>query len=264
VTATYVMRIVLTSLAATKLKRTQGFISARGLSNKEIDEIDRKVHSSEDVVIGAIEYIKQVTSKSSDQFNMAKYRECVKWLAETSKRSEKAATAEHSDQWFRMFCGFQMEDNWVHVRFLLEALRVEGEGRREHSDVVKLISGAEKILVAIFALVRCGADDPLPWMLVVDGLLRYLWRKLCSVSSSGEPTLVQKKLYSELALWCHGTAINAFVVRLPHTNERFVKGQKLMVWGLTRSSGFSNILTDNALEQMVQVGVDLQPALCQR
>ncbi|GAB7331338.1 hypothetical protein MBLNU13_g02775t1 [Cladosporium sp. NU13] len=213
---------------ATKLKRTQGFISARGLSNKQVDEIDRKVHSPQDVLSGAIEYIKMVTSTTSREFNMAQYQECTEWLAKTNKRSDKAIAAERSDQWFRMFCGFQMEDNWVHVRFLIEALRVEGEDRPEHDEIVKLVDGAEKFLVVVFALIRCGADDPLPWLLVLDGVLRLLWRQLGLSSSSGEPTLLQKKLFGELALWCHGTAINGFVVRLPHTNDRFEKGQKLM------------------------------------
>ena len=60
-----------------------------------------------------------------------------------------------------------MEDNWFHVRSLLEALRVEAEGRPEHDAMVKLIDGAEKNFVATFSLIRCGSDDPMPWMLVV-------------------------------------------------------------------------------------------------
>jgi hypothetical protein len=195
---------------------------------------------------------------------MAQYQECIKWLAKTSKRSDEAISADHNNQWFRMFCGFQMEDNWVHVRFLIEALRVEGEERSEHDKIAKLVSGAEKVLVAVFALIRCGADDPLPWLIVLDGVLRLLWRQLGLASSSGEPTLVQKKLFGELALWCHGTAVNAFVVRLPHTNARYVKGQKLMVCGRTKPSIGLDCLTDNAIEQVVQDGVDLQSSLCQR
>ena len=149
------------------------------------------------------------------------------------------------------------------MRFLIEALRVECEGRSEYGEIWKLLGGVERILVIAFALIRCGADDPLPWILVVDGVLRKLLRKLGSFSSSGEPTLLQKKVFGELALWCHGTAINAFIIRLPPLEDRYVKGQELMVRGRTESGAF-NISTNNATEKVVQDGVDLQSALCQQ
>jgi len=176
-----------------------------------------------------VTYIKNATTIASDQFNSREYKECIEWLTSVKKRSEKAEAAKSSDQWFRMFCGFQMEDNWFHVRSLLAALRVEAEGRPEHDAMVQLMDGAEKNFVVTFSLIRSGADDPMPWMLVVDGVLRSLWRSVCKNMPSSDPTRLQKKLFNELALWCHGTAVNAFVIRLPQSDDRYVKGQELMV-----------------------------------
>ena len=147
-----------------------------------------------------------------------------------------------------------MEDNWFHVRSLLEALRVEAEGRPEHDAMVKLIDGAEKNFVATFSLIRCGSDDPMPWMLVVDGVLRSLWRSLCKKMPSSEPTRLQKKLFNELALWCHGTAVNAFVIRLPQVDNRYIKGQDLMVISI-RSLTLSSITLTTSTEEVVQNGV---------
>ena len=146
-----------------------------------------------------------------------------------------------------------MEDNWFHVRSLLEALRVEAEGRPEHDAMVKLIDGAEKNFVATFSLIRCGSDDPMPWMLVVDGVLRSLWRSLCKKMPSSEPTRLQKKLFNELVLWCHGTAVNAFVIRLPQVDDRYV-GQDRMVISI-RSLTLSSITLTISTEEVVQNGV---------
>jgi hypothetical protein len=146
-----------------------------------------------------------------------------------------------------------MEDNWFHVRSLLEALRVEAEGRPEHDAMVKLIDGAEKNFVATFSLIRCGSDDPMPWMLVVDGVLRSLWRSLCKKMPSSEPTRLQKKLFNELVLWCHGTAVNAFVIRLPQVDDRYV-GQDRMVISI-RSLTLSSITLTISTEEVVQDGV---------
>ena len=152
-----------------------------------------------------------------------------------------------------MFCGFQMEDNWFHVRSLLEALRVEAQGRPEQDAMVKLMDGAEKNFVATFSLIRCGSDDPMPWMLVVDGVLRSLWRSVCKKMPSSEPTRLQKKLFNELVLWCHGTAVNAFVIRLPQVDDRYV-GQDRMVISI-RSLTLSSITLTISTEEVVQNGV---------
>lgn len=213
---------------ATKFKRAKGFVTARTLSNKEEDDIERNIHTTLDILNGAIAYVKNVTRVSSSSFNAHDYEKCIKWLAKIDRRSEKAKSSVSKFQWFRMFCGFQMEDNWVHVRFLIEALRAGAVGSDERDPLVKLMNGVEKTLVAVFALIRAGADDPMPYILVVDGVLRCLWRQICKTETPS-PRLLQKKLFNELALWCHGTAINAFVIRLPRTNQRYVKGEKLMV-----------------------------------
>jgi hypothetical protein len=196
-------------------------------------------------------------------FNARDYKECIKWLSAVKERSEKAKKAQSSDQWFRMFCGFQMEDNWFHVRSLLEALRVETEGRTEHGEMVTLMDGAEKNFIVVFSLIRSGSDDPMPWTLVVDGLLRFLWRSICRRMPRGEHTLLQKKIFNELALWCHGTAVNAFVVRLPHVGDRYVKGQTLMVSQI-RSLTLLPVKLTIPTEEVVQDGLGIQPALRQR
>ena len=147
-----------------------------------------------------------------------------------------------------------MEDNWFHVRSLLEALRVEAQGRPEQDAMVKLMDGAEKNFVATFSLIRCGSDDPMPWMLVVDGVLRSLWRSVCKKMPYSEPTRLHKKLFNELALWCHGTAVNAFVIRLPQVDNRYIKGQDLMVISI-RSLTLSSITLTTSTEEVVQNGV---------
>lgn len=153
-----------------------------------------------------------------------------------------------------------MEDNWFHVRSLLEALRVETEGRPEHAAMVALMDGAEKNFIVTFALIRSGSDDPMPWMLVVDGVLRFLWRSICKRMPRSEHTIMQKKIFNELALWCHGTAVNAFVIRLPHIADRYVKEQTLIVSPIPSLTILSVKLTIST-EEVVQDGLGLQPAL---
>jgi hypothetical protein len=153
----------------------------------------------------------------------------MKWLASTSSRADDASTADSKLASCRVFCALQMEDDWVHVRFLLEALRVEAEGRSEHGNILEYVNGAEKSLMVVFALIRCGSDDPMPWILVVDGLLRALWRSLCKKATSSDPDPLQKRLFKELAIWCHVTAVNALATRLPAAS---MKGQQIIVWSL--------------------------------
>ena len=74
------------------------------------------------------------------------------------------------------------------------------------------VKSCEIGLMALFSMIRVGADDPLPWLPVVDHVLRQMWHAL--PQEKRELAFV-KNLFDELTLFAHGTALNAFVIRCP-------------------------------------------------
>lgn len=65
----------------------------------------------------------------------------------------------------------QVEDNWIHVRKLIQAMRIV-EGAEE--GLVEL-GELEKDLLLVLAVCQAGVTDVLPWLVVLDTLLRDTW-----------------------------------------------------------------------------------------
>lgn len=115
-----------------------------------------------------------------------------------------------------------MVDNWYHVRCFIDAIeRQLGLTSRPNN-----VSEVEIELLMVFAAIRQGADDPVPWILVVDAVLRNLWR---SLNKDGSPSILVTKLFNELQLFSNGTALNAIVGRCEASSYR-AKEWYTMLW----------------------------------
>lgn len=191
---------------------------------------------------GAIAYVQAVTGVDNDSFHKKGYRDCLTWLSTITARSQAAIEAKEASVEFALFTGFQMEDDWVHVRYLLAALRNELQNHGG-AKAAKDLDLAEQHLTCVFAIIRAGADDPLPWLLVLDGILRNVWR---AMSGKGlKPSAFQLRLFNELATWCNGTGIQAFFVRVPRTtvSRDDVLVSEVPFFWLRTSFEFTDMLT---------------------
>ena len=165
--------------ALSKFKRAQGFITGRNISTKDEEAAERDVETEMDIVNGAIAYVTEVMGPDKRSFRKQGYNDCLLWLSKRDKRSESATNALATNAMFTMFSGVLMEDNWVHVRYLLEALRLDFKrGPADAHQRIEALDDGERALMCIFALLRVGADDPLPWFLALDGQLRIMWRAI--------------------------------------------------------------------------------------
>lgn len=200
-------------IVLSKFKRSSGFVTARQRSNKEDADAERNVTDAKDVLAGAVAYVNSVTGPDNAAFHKKGYRDCLAWLTKIDRRSKDAVDAQPVSAAFALFTGFQMEDNWVHVRYLLAALQHELKVEEASTATIAEITKAERLLVSVFAIIRAGADDPLPWFLALEGILRSVWRAIGRQSAG--PSVFQTRLFNELIIWCNGTALNAFVVRVP-------------------------------------------------
>lgn len=184
------------------------------LSSKEELEIEANINTAEDVLQGAIGYLDTCLHRT--EFNKRDFLDCATTLAKTTERSAVAVKADKSDVRFRSFNDIQFLDNWVHVRYLLAAIRT-ASAEAKSPILLDFLRDAEQYLLIVFAVIRGGASDPLPWFLVLEGLLRWIWKSLPTSTLS----MLHKKLYNELVLWAHGTAINAFVIRVPKSAGKY-------------------------------------------
>lgn len=104
----------------------------------------------------------------------------------------------------------QLWDNLWHTRKFLQAMSIH-LGLKEYPNV---LSKLETELLCIFGIVRSGASDPLPWVFVVDDVLRSMWQ---TISSIQKPTEFTKQLFNEIVLFSQGTAINCYLARFKMT-----------------------------------------------
>lgn len=124
--------------------------------------------------------------------------------------TERAQISSKATVWAQSFTVFslvQMQDNWWHCRSYLAILR--GLCKGSNTDLAN-IKETEELLAMLFAVIRSAAPDPLPWLPVIDHVLRNFWR---SIESQEVDKLFVKEVFNELALFAHGTALCAFMAR---------------------------------------------------
>lgn len=233
--------IVADSVTVGKVARkASSFIGGRILSDMEWEQAKKGLESPDGVLQGAInsltapgvshaprDHASPITTKTSFAFAAAHfgpdltdtlqgrmmgfersyYQKSVEEFGAVTSRAAEAETAAHDASGFRIFSQMQMMDNWWHVRKYLQA--IEYYVKIKHGKA--LASSAEMDLIMIFSTIRNGTNDPTPYVLVVDSVLRSFWRHLLSLV--GQPAPMLKILFNELTLFSYGTAINGFVLR---------------------------------------------------
>lgn len=113
-----------------------------------------------------------------------------------------------SDTVFRAFTPVQMLDNWWHVRKYFQAIELQ---------LGKPIPvSLQTELMVVLAGLRAGIRQPLPLILLVDYVLRKIWKCL-TIDAPAMPLL--KALFDELTVFTYGTAINALVLRCKRTTN---------------------------------------------
>ena len=115
----------------------------------------------------------------------------------------------------------QLVDNWWHTRKYFQAVRYYLE--LHHGK--QLPEAHEADLVLIVAAIRT-ARDPIPFVLLIDHVLRELWAALAKMTgSAGQSSPLLKILFNELTLFTYGTAVTAVVTRCDSTRNtvQFIK-----------------------------------------
>lgn len=166
---------------------------------------------------------------------------CINRLASITVRDPVLVDIKARCATFLFFNRAQLEDNWYHVRKLLQALKlVDG------AAAVPQLHDLELDLILVLSACQAGAADVLPWLVVLDILLRDTWRAvstqlrefhgmsfspaLRNLISERTPSLVNNKtqtataerciaqcfnLFDELCLFARATAVNAVIIRYP-------------------------------------------------
>lgn len=124
----------------------------------------------------------------------------------SSVTEEEAQTYDQVDSLLRRSPTLAMLDNLWHCRKLIQALR---ERTSQSCAQQKLWHTTEKHMVITIAVIAGGTTNPLPWLLVLDGILSSI-KDITSVYDS-----VQKLLLGKLVIFSHGSAIAAISARLP-------------------------------------------------
>lgn len=147
----------------------------------------------------------RVTDNIQDKSdNEADYLNC---LAEFSSIKDRSKLAEEQELGRRGLSSLQLHDNLWHVRKYFWALEIH---------LASSVSKSELELLIVFAKVRSGAADPMPWVLTVDYVLRKLWLHVKKVGSA--VTAFTEVLFNELVMFSHGVVLNAYLCRFPTTH----------------------------------------------
>lgn len=218
------------------VRRSSSFVAGRELSQREADEINTSLNSPEKVLSASIEYVKNVSVSTlylktchlwfQVQYNMiipSGYIESLRLFSGITQRSVTADLAKPDYRGFALFGQFLMIDNWWHVRCFIKAIEMQLGFTSRPNDASK----AEMELMMLFAAIHRGAVDPLPWILVVDAVLRNFWRNL---NKDGAPTIMVTKLYNELQLFANGTALSAMTGKCQLSSRNDQKEWYKMLW----------------------------------
>ena len=100
-----------------------------------------------------------------------------------------------------------VRDNWWHCRRLFQMLQ-------QRNPIVDTdYCRFEFDLLLIFAAIR-STNDPVPWLLTLDGLLRRISRAYqLPTNREGKERDIQRSLVQEVILFAHGTSTAAIAVR---------------------------------------------------
>ncbi|TKA65759.1 hypothetical protein B0A55_10834 [Friedmanniomyces simplex] len=196
-------------------RQSSGFIAGRLQSRKEWEEAAEGVHSKKTVLADSVATLKEAMV-SLDGNSLDEVESAIEEFRMLDSRPQEAADAEHGAAIFRFFCKTQMDENWWHVRKYFQAIAIhQGSPLPQHFEIDLMI---------VLAGIRTGIDDPLPLVLLVDYVLRDMWKHL---ATSSEPSTLMKALFNELTIFAYGTAINAYTLR----SELGGKSPKIMkVW----------------------------------
>lgn len=135
--------------------------------------------------------------------DLAAFRKSVHDFVEMTERNEFASNAESSFKNFLIFSPLQLFDNWWHCRCYIAIIRTQLIQARLR---ISIAGDCEIELAYLLSLVRIGAGDPLPWVPVVDFVLRKMWRQFPEALRS-QPFM--RDVFNELALFSHGAVVNA-------------------------------------------------------
>lgn len=142
-----------------------------------------------------------------DLVDKKSFEASVQELASVTQRNSEAANAEKSSKGLLLFCPLEMFDNWWHCRSYLAVLRHQIE---EETGSTATIDDCETDLMMVLSMIRIAAEDPLPWVMVIDHVLRKLSREV-PAPLRDQPFM--KDTFNELTIFTHGVVVNAFVLR---------------------------------------------------
>lgn len=144
------------------------------------------------------------------------------WLAATrefatcTERSKEAANAALGAAVFCTFTRVQLFDNWWHVRKYFQALQYYISDKTGKT----LSSDHERDIMIVLVGIRCGFQEPLGGTLLLDFVLKGLWKDLLSKEAGNGPSELLKMLFDELTIFAYGTAVNAYVLRCPKASAQ--------------------------------------------
>lgn len=197
-----------------------GFKRARMISSKdELESADTVAAPEADKVLSDCKsYLNQLLNDG--EYHKRGFDDIFKVLSEMTDRPEKAAKLEMGAEGFRGFSDLLMKDDWWHVRSFFKAL-IEmlsiGLNAKAKASTAGTIQQFELEIAVLLSMIGGGANDPLPWVLVVEHVLRILWKTVMHMPICGEDdrrSKIQIRLmFSELVVWVNATTVNAYVLR---------------------------------------------------
>ncbi|KAF2718600.1 hypothetical protein K431DRAFT_348579 [Polychaeton citri CBS 116435] len=170
---------------ASLVRQSSTFLSARMASQEELNEQVTYNASSANAIVDAAAQEVQRSIAAQDNLMMTDYENALTMLLNVRERPSAAANASHD------------EIVSVHV----------------HRHKYLTIGGTkfERDLAIVFAGIIGGFHQTLPFVLLVEAVLRGMWR--APVRRCAETDSVLKPLFDEATLFCSGTALNACVTR---------------------------------------------------
>lgn len=141
------------------------------------------------------------------------------------KRSESCELAARNSFVFKSLHQDLLIDNWFHARKFLQGIKFLA------SHTGPIVDSAEKDLMAILAVCDM-TSDPMPWLLILDYILRRLWKDLIREEdlppakrrrTSVQKSRVAKEVnmnrvraqFNELTIFMHGAMVTVIVARFP-------------------------------------------------
>jgi hypothetical protein len=180
----------------TTLQDSECMVSVRGPANRE---------NTEKVFEQSIKHLQEVMSSRNDVGKRHFEEVCTRLCSQTARPASVETLAGNAMIFGKLDTEVR-DDNWYHCRKLIQLLTEFG--KCSVSDATQ----HETCLMLVPAAVEAGTSEPLPWLIVLDGALKQVWRWV-KYSGDKDKFRVLKLVMEDLVVFAHGTAVNSIACR---------------------------------------------------